>query len=107
MRIRAGFYALARLTLRDGVDERRSCSEQFDTCRYLTTYGSPKLPPSWLVVGPLTIGQLASAYRNLSRRAGRNGGRNGGRQKHRADRSGTQVWLQTCVRVRNVCGHHG
>ena len=37
---------------------------------YLTTYGSPELPPL-LMVETLTIGQLASAYRNLSRRADR------------------------------------
>lgn len=70
---------------------------------YLTTYASPELPPSWLMVETLTIGQLASAYRNL---------------RLRADRTAIaksigltatilESWLQTYVRVRNVCAHHG
>ncbi|RIJ70686.1 Abi family protein [Nakamurella silvestris] len=70
---------------------------------YLTTYGSPELPPSWLMVETLTVGQLTSAYRNL---------------KRRADRTAVakclglttpvlESWMQTYVRVRNVCAHHG
>ncbi|WP_022901859.1 Abi family protein [Humibacter albus] len=70
---------------------------------YLTTYGSPELPPSWLMVETLTIGQLTSAYRNL---------------RNRSDRTAIaasigltapvlESWLQTYVRVRNVCAHHG
>lgn len=35
------------------------------------TYASPELPPSWLMVEMLTIGQLTSVYRNLRRRADR------------------------------------
>lgn len=70
---------------------------------YLMTYGSPDLPPSWLMVETLTIGQLASAYRNLTRRADRTA---------TARSTGLtapvlESWLQTYVRVRNVCAHHG
>ncbi len=70
---------------------------------YLTTYGTPELPPSWLVAEMLTIGQLTSTYRNL---------------KVRSDRTAIaqsvgltapvlESWLQTYVRVRNICAHHG
>lgn len=70
---------------------------------YLTTYGSPELPPTWLMVETLTIGQLTSAYRNL---------------KRRADKTAVarclgltapvlESWMQTYVRVRNICAHHG
>lgn len=70
---------------------------------YLTTYGSPKLPPSWLMVETLTIGQLASAYRNLSRRADRTAvARSIG-----LTAPVLESWLQTYVRVRNICAHHG
>lgn len=70
---------------------------------YLTTYGSPELPPSWLMVETLTIGQLTSVYRNL---------------RQRSDRTAIaasigmtapvlESWMQTYVRVRNICAHHG
>lgn len=70
---------------------------------YVTTYGSPALPPSWLMVETLTIGQLASVYRNL---------------RERRDRTAVAAsvgvtapvlasWLTTYVRVRNICAHHG
>lgn len=70
---------------------------------YLTTYQSPELPPSWLMVETLTIGQLTSTYRNLRRRADRTAV---------AASVGLtapvlESWLQTYVRVRNVCAHHG
>ncbi|WP_435298605.1 Abi family protein [Timonella sp. A28] len=70
---------------------------------YLTTYGAPELPPSWLMVETLTIGQLTSAYRNLRLRAD---------QTAVAKSIGLTApvlksWLQTYVRVRNVCAHHG
>nr|WP_234356419.1 Abi family protein [Blastococcus sp. Marseille-P5729] len=70
---------------------------------YLTTYRSPELPPSWLMVETLTIGQLSNTYRNLKRRADRT---------TIATSIGLtapilESWLQTYVRVRNVCAHHG
>jgi abortive infection bacteriophage resistance protein len=70
---------------------------------YLTTYGSPELPPSWLMVETLTIGQLTATCRNLGRRA----------DKTAVARSVgltaplLESWLQTYVRVRNICAHHG
>jgi abortive infection bacteriophage resistance protein len=70
---------------------------------YLTTYRSPELPPSWLMVETLTIGQLNSAYRNMIRRADRTAvARNVG-----LTAPVLESWLQTYVRVRNVCAHHG
>lgn len=70
---------------------------------YLTTYASPELPPSWLMVETLTIGQLSGAYRNLARRADRTA---------IAKSLGLtapvlESWLTTYVRVRNICAHHG
>lgn len=70
---------------------------------YLTTYGTPDLPPSWLMVEMLTIGQLTSTYRNLGQRSDRTA-------IARSIGLTTPVlesWLQTYVRVRNICAHHG
>src|SRR5699024_7876660 len=36
---------------------------------YLTTYGAPELPPSWLMLEMLSIGQVESTIRNLKRRS--------------------------------------
>ncbi|HIZ34618.1 MAG TPA: Abi family protein [Candidatus Ruania gallistercoris] len=70
---------------------------------YLTTYGSPELPPSWLMVETITVGQLTSAYRNLTRRADRTAvARSIG-----LTAPVLESWMQTYVRVRNVCAHHG
>jgi abortive infection bacteriophage resistance protein len=70
---------------------------------YLTTYASPELPPSWLMVETLTIGQLTSTYRNLSLRADRTAiaGSIG------LPTPVLESWMQTYVRVRNICAHHG
>lgn len=70
---------------------------------YLTTYGSPELPPSWLMVETLTIGQLTSMYRNLGQRSDKTTvaasiGLNA---------PVLESWMQTYVRVRNICAHHG
>ena len=70
---------------------------------YLITYGEPELPPSWLMMETLTLGQLTRIYRDL---------------KQDADRSAIArpvglhapvlaSWLQSYVRVRNICAHHG
>lgn len=70
---------------------------------YLMTYGSPDLPPSWLMVEVLTIGQLSNAYRNLGRRADRTAvARSIGLTAPLLE-----SWLNTYVRVRNICAHHG
>lgn len=70
---------------------------------YLTTYGGPELPPSWLMVETLTIGQLSTAYRNLARRSDRNA------VAARLGLTSTvlESWIQTYARVRNICAHHG
>lgn len=70
---------------------------------YLTTYGSPKLPPSWLMVEMLTLGQLVRIYRNL---------RNPDDRKRIARTLGLQApvldsWLRVYQRIRNICAHHG
>lgn len=70
---------------------------------YLTTYASPELPPSWLMMETLTIGQLLGTYRNLAQRADRTA---------IAKSIGLtapvlESWLTTYVRVRNICAHHG
>lgn len=70
---------------------------------YLTTYGSPELPPSWVIVETLTIGQLFGTYRNLKRRSDRTSvARSVG-----LTAPVLESWMQTYVRVRNVCAHHG
>lgn len=70
---------------------------------YLTAYGSPSLPPSWLMVETLTIGSLDHLIRNLGQRADKTAiastiGINA---------SLLDSWLRTYVRVRNICAHHG
>ncbi|MFK4299067.1 abortive infection bacteriophage resistance protein [Arthrobacter sp. GAS37] len=70
---------------------------------YLTTYGSPDLPPSWLMVETLTIGQLTSVYRNLGLRSDRTAvARSIG-----LTAPVLESWLQSYVRLRNICAHHG
>jgi abortive infection bacteriophage resistance protein len=55
------------------------------------------------MVETLTVGQLTSAYRNLKRRADRTAvARNLGLTAPVLD-----SWMQTYVRVRNICAHHG
>ncbi|APH44090.1 hypothetical protein BMW26_03265 [Microbacterium sp. 1.5R] len=70
---------------------------------YLLTYGEPELPPSWLMVETLTLGQLNNVINNLALRADRT---------TIARRLGLSEpvlmsWLRTYVRVRNICAHHG
>ena len=70
---------------------------------YLLTYREPELPPSWLMVEALTLGQLSNLVDNL---------------RLRSDRTAIAAhlgltdpvlrsWLRTYVRVRNICAHHG
>lgn len=70
---------------------------------YLTTYSTPEMPPSWLMVETLTIGQLTSLYRNLRRRSDR---------MQIANSIGLtspvlESWMLTYTRVRNISAHHG
>lgn len=70
---------------------------------YLTTYRAPELPPSWLTLESLTIGQLARIYSNLHRRSDRTAVAGSVGLTDPILRS----WLQVYVRVRNICAHHG
>lgn len=70
---------------------------------YLLTYGSPELPPSWLVIEMLTLGQLESVIRNLRRRSDRTAIAASIGLNARL----LESWLRTYVRVRNICAHHG
>jgi abortive infection bacteriophage resistance protein len=94
----AGMRLAGQPESEDGSLVHRSALEH-----YLTTYGSPELPPSWLMVETLTLGQLNNVIGNLSRRADRTA--------VAASMGLTapvqESWLRTYVRVRNVCAHHG
>lgn len=70
---------------------------------YLMTYDSPDLPPSWLMVETLTIGQLASTYSNLGLRADKTAVAN----SVGLTAPVLESWMNTYVRVRNICAHHG
>ena len=55
------------------------------------------------MVETLTVGQLTNAYRNLKRRSDRTAiARSVG-----LTAPVLESWMQTYVRVRNVCAHHG
>lgn len=70
---------------------------------YLTTYASPELPPSWLMVEMLTIGSLDHLIRNLGQRSDKTAiARTVG-----LNAALMESWLRTYVRVRNICAHHG
>lgn len=70
---------------------------------YAVTYSWPELPPSWLMVEMLTIGQLQKLYGNLARRQDRAAiARSLGLNDPLLG-----SWLRTYVRVRNICAHHG
>lgn len=85
------------------VLDERAVAHRSALEHYLLTYGTPELPPSWLMVEALTIGQLNSAIGNLRRRSDRTAV---------AARIGLTEpvflsWMRTYVRVRNICAHHG
>lgn len=82
----------------DGPLHYRSALEH-----YLLTYGEPELPPSWIMVELLTLGQLSHLFRNLGDRRD---------QTAIAQQMGItapllESWLRTYTRVRNICAHHG
>ncbi len=69
---------------------------------YASKYSSPTLPPSWVVMELLTLGQLSTIYDHMASAAD---------QKVIARLFSTQAellrsWLQTLSYVRNVCAHH-
>lgn len=70
---------------------------------YLVTYSEPALPPSWVVMELLTIGQLERTIKNLKKKSdiGRIGGSLG------VPANVLTSWLTNFVRVRNISAHHG
>ncbi len=69
---------------------------------YVRRYATPELPPSWLMVEVLSIGQLNRVLQSLKRPAHRTAvakalGLNDGL---------LSSWLEVFVRVRNICAHH-
>ncbi|MCO5227252.1 MAG: Abi family protein [Thermomicrobiales bacterium] len=70
---------------------------------YLITYNTPELPPSWIMVEMLTLGQLYTTYRNLERRADKTAIA----KSIGLTSTVLESWLRTYVRVRNICAHHG
>ncbi|MEL4358927.1 MULTISPECIES: Abi family protein [unclassified Luteococcus] len=89
---------LAKPEQTDGALVHRSALEH-----YLLTYGKPELPPSWIVMERLTLGQVEHLIGNLKRRSDRTA---------IAKSLGINEplllsWMRTFVRVRNICAHHG
>lgn len=70
---------------------------------YLTNYGQPELPPSWVMLETLSIGQLDGLVANLRRRADRTAVASAVGLNEPLLAS----WLKSYVRVRNICAHHG
>ena len=70
---------------------------------YLTAYGEPELPPSWIMIEGLTLGGLDHLYRNIHE----------SHPKHSVavtlgiNETLLDSWLRTYVRIRNICAHHG
>lgn len=101
---------LSQLTHRCEAQLRRPAEEPGDDVtypgaleHYLTHYGQPVLPPSWLMVEMLTIGQLQHMISNLKMRSMRTRIARGLGLNDEL----LQSWLRAYVRVRNVCAHHG
>lgn len=70
---------------------------------YLTTYGRPELPPSWVTLELLTFGELIHLVRNLAEREDRNAIA----QVLGVNEPLLISWLWSYQRVRNICAHHG
>lgn len=69
---------------------------------YLDRYRTPELPPSWLMVEVLSLGQLIRVYATLRQPAHR-------RAVARSLGLGDELlgsWLESFLRVRNICAHH-
>jgi abortive infection bacteriophage resistance protein len=70
---------------------------------YYTKYGSPHLPPFWMVAEILTLGSLSSLYRGL-------GPAHLKLQLAHPFGVTTKVmvsWLHSLAHLRNICAHHG
>lgn len=70
---------------------------------YLMTYEQPELPPCWVMIETLTLGQLSSVYENLKVRADRTEIAKGLGLNDALLKS----WMRSYVRVRNISAHHG
>jgi len=72
---------------------------------YVSSYGTPQTPPSWLSIELLTLGNLRYLYSALPNKKKTY-------RKQIAQQLGLQdpvleSWLASYVRVRNICAHHG
>lgn len=70
---------------------------------YVTRYGSPSRPPTWVVFEELSLGSIRSIYGALGDKSA---------QADIAESLGLRApvlrsWLQSYQRVRNICAHHG
>lgn len=69
---------------------------------YNTHYNNPPLPPSWMALEIISLGQISRLYKNL---------RSNAAKKAVADNFGIQEpvlesWLESLSFVRNICAHH-
>ena len=70
---------------------------------YVTRYGEPARPPTWIVMEELSFGSMRNVYTSLA---------NTTAQNDIARTLGLRApvltsWLLTYQRVRNICAHHG
>jgi abortive infection bacteriophage resistance protein len=69
---------------------------------YNTHYNNPPLPPSWMALEIISLGQISRLFKNL---------RSNTAKKAVADNFGIQEivlesWLESLSYVRNICAHH-
>lgn len=69
---------------------------------YLRKYTQPAIPPSWMSIELLTIGQLSRLYSALKNNADKNDIATYFRLHHTL----MQSWLHAITYVRNICAHH-
>lgn len=85
------------------------CKENFIR-HYLTKYGDPKLPPSWMMTEMLTFGELSRLYSGLNTlRYDEKPRKTCREQISRFFGLNSNVfasWLRFLSSVRNVCAHH-
>lgn len=87
------------------AEEREPQEHSFASAleHYVTRYGQPSRPPSWLVLEELSLGSVRAIYSNLARQADKSA---------IAETLGLRApvlgsWLLTYQRVRNISAHHG
>lgn len=69
---------------------------------YYDTYNTPALPPAWIVLEAMTIGQLSCLFNDLHIDH-----RKTVAVKFGYDESVLVTWLKSLTLLRNVCAHHG